>query len=152
MGVEQDEHWLGYALQLAEQAAQQGEVPVGAVVVLNEQVIGSGWNQPISACDPTAHAEIIALRQAAQQLKNYRLPEASLYATLEPCAMCAGAIIQARIKRVIFGAYDPRAGAVGSVFNILQEQQLNHRVECLGGVLAAPSAKLLQDFFKARRG
>jgi tRNA(adenine34) deaminase len=149
--IEDDEYWLVHALKLAEQAAQQGEVPVGAVVVRGNQLLGEGWNQPISSNDPTAHAEVIALRQAALQAGNYRLPETTLYVTLEPCAMCAGAIIQARVKRVVFGVSDPRAGAVSSVFNILQEPRLNHRVDYLGDVLTKPCAKLLQDFFKARR-
>lgn len=139
------------ALELARRAGQLGEVPVGAVVVVDGEVIGEGWNQPISANDPTAHAEIVALRAAAQRVGNYRLTGAELYVTLEPCAMCAGAIVQARIARVVFGAPDPKAGAGGSVFNLLAHERLNHRAEVIGGVLEAACAGLLQAFFQARR-
>ncbi len=139
------------ALELARHAATLGEVPVGAVVVRDGELIGEGWNQPIVTHDPTAHAEIVALRAAAQRVQNYRLTDATLYVTLEPCAMCAGAIVHARIARVVFGAADPKAGAGGSVFNLLAHARLNHRAAVVGGVLQAPCASLLQAFFEARR-
>lgn len=139
------------ALDLAERARSEGEVPVGAVLVMDDDCIGEGWNRSISTHDPTAHAEIEALRAAAARLENYRLPGATLYVTLEPCAMCAGAIILARIKRVVYAATDPRAGAAGSVFNILQSTQLNHRVELVSGILEQEAATLLQTFFRERR-
>lgn len=149
--VDRDLHWMRRALDLARRAAAAGEVPVGAVLVLDNEAVGEGWNQPISHCDPTAHAEIMALRAAATRLGNYRLVNSMLYVTLEPCAMCAGAMIHARVGRVVFGATDPRAGAAGSVFNILQSEQLNHRTEIMGGILAEACSALLQDFFRARR-
>lgn len=139
------------ALDLAHQAELAGEVPVGAVLVQDNTVIGQGYNVPISQHDPSAHAEIQAIRQASQHLKNYRLPGTTLYVTLEPCAMCAGAIVHARIARVVFGACDPRSGAAGSVMNVLQHPALNHRVSILGGVLAEESANSLTTFFRARR-
>jgi len=148
---DRDIYWMTHALQLAEHAAKQGEVPIGAVLVLNDEKIAEGWNQPIASCDPTAHAEVIALRQAAKQLNNYRLVNTTLYVTLEPCAMCAGAMIQARVGRLVFGALDPRAGAVESVFNILQTTELNHRVSHQRGILAEECGALLKTFFKARR-
>lgn len=146
-----DTRWIQHALTLAERGAAAGEVPVGAVLIRGEEIIGEGWNQPITANDPTAHAEIVAMRDAARRLGNYRLPEATLYVTLEPCAMCSGAIIHARIARVVFGAPDPRAGAAGSVFEILTTDRLNHRVAVTGGVAAEQAAAVLQQFFKARR-
>lgn len=146
-----DEDWMQEALALARVAGENGEVPVGAVVVENGMVIGRGRNQPITAVDPTAHAEIAALRDAAETRGNYRLPAATLYTTLEPCAMCAGAIIQARLARVVFGACDERAGAVQSVFSILTEPSLNHRVVVTDGVEGESSASLLRHFFRARR-
>lgn len=139
------------ALALAAFAESRGEVPVGAVIVRAGEVIGEGWNQPIAAHDPTAHAEIVALRAAAQTVRNYRLPGATLYVTLEPCAMCSGAILHARVASVIFGARDPRAGAAGSVFEILTTERLNHRVEVRGGLCAAEATGHLQNFFRARR-
>ena len=139
------------ALDLAERARSEGEVPVGAVLVMDDDCIGEGWNRPISAHDPTAHAEILALRAGAAHMGNYRLPGATLYVTLEPCAMCAGAIILARIKRLVYAAADPRTGAAGSVFNILQSSQLNHRVELASGILEQEAATLLQGFFRERR-
>ena len=148
---ERDSHWMQHALRLAEQAAEQDEVPVGAVVVLNEEAIGEGWNQPISSCDPTAHAEIIALRDAAQRIGNYRLTGATLYVTLEPCLMCAGAMIHARIGRLVFGASDPKRGAVNSTTHAFETQGLNHRVTFTGGVMASACAGRLHDFFRARR-
>jgi len=139
------------ALALAGQAAAAGEVPVGAVVVKDGAVVGRGYNRPISARDPTAHAEVIALRNAAEQIGNYRLTDYSLYVTLEPCAMCAGAIMHARIGRVIYGTTDPKSGACGSVVNLFTENRLNHHATVTGGVLADEAARLLQDFFVARR-
>ena len=139
------------ALALARHAAAVGEVPVGAVLIRDGVLLGEGWNQPISAHDPTAHAELLALRMAAARIGNYRLPGSTLYVTLEPCPMCAGAIIHARVTRVVFGATDPRTGAAGSVLQLLQHPALNHRVELSGGVFAEPSAVLLRDFFRARR-
>lgn len=141
------------ALALARQAATLGEVPVGAVVVRDGIIIGEGANHPISGCDPTLHAEVAALRAAAKQVNNYRLSGCDLYVTLEPCAMCAGAIHQARIRRVIYGAPDLRAGAAGTVFDVLPGRSpLNHVVDLQPGVLADESARLLRDFFRARRG
>ena len=146
-----DEFWMRRALNLAERAQADGEVPVGAVVVKDDECIGEGWNQPISTRDPSAHAEITALRAAAGRTENYRLPGTTLYVTLEPCAMCAGAIILARVSRLVYAAADPRSGAAGSVFNILQSEQLNHRVDLTAGVLELEAAAILQTFFKTRR-
>jgi tRNA(adenine34) deaminase len=143
--------YMRQALALAQRAADQGEVPVGALVVFEDKVIGEGWNQPISTQDPTAHAEIVALRAAARRLANYRLTGASLYVTLEPCPMCAGAIVQARIARVIYGTTDPIAGAAGTVFNVLAAPSLNHRPVVQGGVLTEECAHGLKAFFQARR-
>ncbi len=148
---ERDHYWMRRALELAQCAAAAGEVPVGAVLVLDNEAVGEGWNQPISRCDPTAHAEIMALQAAAARLGNYRLVNSTLYVTLEPCAMCAGAMIHARVGRVVFGATDPRAGAAGSIFNILQSARLNHRAEVVGGLLAEECGAVLRDFFRARR-
>ncbi len=143
---------MQHALALAERAADHGEVPVGAVVVAEGRIIGEGWNQPIGRHDPTAHAEIVALRAAAQTLQNYRLPGTTLYVTLEPCPMCAGAIVHARVDRVVFATTDPRSGAAGSMFDLLpSDQRFNHYTQCEGGVLAEQSAMLLRDFFRARR-
>ncbi|MCF1184855.1 tRNA adenosine(34) deaminase TadA [Marichromatium gracile] len=143
---------MRHALRLAERAAQQGEVPVGAVLVRDGQCIGEGWNRPIADNDPSAHAEIQALRDAGRRLANYRLPETRLYVTLEPCVMCAGAIVHARVGAVVYGATDPKAGACGSVFDLLpSDARFNHRTECRGGVLAADCGELLRDFFRARR-
>jgi len=146
-----DEFWMRHALQLAERARAEGEVPVGAVLVSGDDCIGEGWNKPVSSHDPSAHAEITALRTGAAQLRNYRLPGTTLYVTLEPCAMCAGAIVLARIKRLVYAAADPKTGAAGSVFNILQTSRLNHRVELTGGILEQEAASLLQTFFRGRR-
>lgn len=146
-----DSHWMERALALAERAAAEGEVPVGAVVVRDGEVIGEGWNRPVSDKDPTAHAEIIALRQAAQRLGNYRLTGASLYVTLEPCLMCAGALVHARITRLVFGANDPKRGAVDSTCHALETPGLNHRIEVTGGVLARRCGERLQAFFRERR-
>ncbi|GAB3684833.1 tRNA adenosine(34) deaminase TadA [Salinisphaera aquimarina] len=146
-----DEVWMAQALALARQAESDGEVPVGAVVVLDNQVIGRGWNRPVGDCDATGHAEINAIRDACRTVGNYRLPGACLYVTLEPCAMCAGAIGHARIERVVYGADDFRAGAVHSIFAVFDEPRLNHRVAHRGGVGAEESAALLRAFFRARR-
>lgn len=146
-----DIRWMTHALDLAQRAEAEGEVPVGAVVVKDGVIIGEGWNRPITTHDPTAHAEIEALRAAARHVGNYRLVDATLYVTLEPCAMCAGAMVHARVRRVVYGAADPRTGAAGSVFNLLQAAQLNHQVEICSGVLAEESGTLLRKFFQARR-
>ena len=143
--------WMQRALKLAKQAKQRNEVPVGAVLVLDGEVIGEGWNQSIAQKDPTAHAEIIALRAGAAKLNNYRLVNSVLYVTLEPCAMCVGAMIHARINRLVFGAYDAKAGAVASVFNLLDAKRLNHHFEYQGGVLAQECGELLTNFFAGRR-
>ncbi len=147
-----DQHWMQQALSLARQAATVNEVPVGAVLVHENQLIGAGWNQPITHCDPTAHAEIVALRAGAIAHGNYRLLNTTLYVTLEPCAMCVGALLQARIRRLVFAALDPKAGAVASVFHLLDTRQLNHRIDWEGGCLAEESRMILQGFFQARRG
>ncbi len=144
-------HWMRRALELARRAETEGEVPVGAVVVRDGAILGEGWNCPITSDDATAHAEIQALRAACRSAGNYRLPGATLYVTLEPCAMCAGAIGHARIARVVYGADDFRAGAVHSIFSVFDEPRLNHRVAHDGGVLAEESAALLRGFFRARR-
>ena len=146
-----DETFMHEALALAKRAAEAGEVPVGAVVVKDGAVIGRGYNRPVSGRDPTAHAEVMALRDAAERIGNYRLAECMLYVTLEPCAMCAGAIMNARISRVVYGAADPKSGACGSVVDLFAENRLNFHTTVAGGVLAGEAAKLLQDFFSARR-
>ena len=148
---ELDIRWMHRALDLARHAEQAGEVPVGALVVLNDEVIGEGWNQPIVSHDPTAHAEMVAMRAAAARIKNYRLTGATLYVTLEPCAMCAGAMVHARIARVVYGAADPKAGAAGSVFNLLESAALNHQAQVTGGVLGGECGAVLRKFFEARR-
>ena len=147
-----DQRFMQLALALARRAALAGEVPVGALLTRDDAIVGEGWNHPVGSADPTAHAEIVAIRAASAQLRNYRLPGTTLYVTLEPCAMCAGAIVQARIARVVFGAHDPRTGAAGSVLNVLDHPILNHRAALTGGVEAEACAMLLTDFFKARRG
>jgi tRNA(adenine34) deaminase len=147
-----DDDFMGRALDLARQAGAAGEVPVGCVVVHDGEIVGRGWNQPIGRHDPTAHAEIMALRDAADRLGNYRLPGCTLYVTLEPCAMCAGAIMHARIGRVVFGALDPKTGVAGSVIDLFAESRLNHHAAVAGGVLADPCGALLSSFFAARRG
>ncbi len=146
-----DEFWMGRALDLAEAAETAGEVPVGALVVRDGEVIGEGWNHPIGSHDPTAHAEVAAMRDAAARVGNYRLTGATLYVTLEPCLMCAGAMVHARIQRLVYGAPDPRAGAAGTVFSVLESPALNHRVAITGGVLADTCAERLRAFFRARR-
>lgn len=139
------------ALRLARQAWQLGEVPVGAVVVCGGRIVGRGYNAPISRSDPTGHAEIMALRDAASHLHNYRLSDCELYVTLEPCVMCAGAIMHARIARVIYGARDPKTGACGSIVDLFAEKRLNHHAEIVGGVLGEQCGALLSDFFEQRR-
>lgn len=146
-----DEGFMRRALELARRAQEEGEVPVGAVVVLDEKIVGEGWNRPISASDPTAHAEVQAMRAAAATLRNYRLLGATLYVTLEPCAMCVGAMFHARIRRVVFGAADPKTGAAGSTLNLFEERRLNHHALVQGGVLAEECGALLSGFFAARR-
>lgn len=147
----EDQKYMQEALGLAEHAMKQQEVPVGAVVVLENRVIGKGWNQPITNNDPSAHAEIMALRDAATTIGNYRLLNTTLYVTLEPCLMCVGAILLSRIKRLVFGAHDPKTGAAGSVFDVLSDSRNNHTVEVQGGVLDVQSVELLQTFFRQRR-
>jgi len=147
-----DVGWMQRALALARRAGERGEVPVGSVVVHGDAVVGEGTNQPIGAHDPTAHAEIVALRAAARSLANYRLPGATLYVTVEPCTMCAGALVHARVTRLVFGAREPRAGAVVSAARVLDVQALNHRVEVVEGVCQEECAALLREFFRARRG
>jgi tRNA(adenine34) deaminase len=149
--VKDDNYWMSLALEQARFAQEAGEVPIGAVMVREGELLATGWNQPISKNDPTEHAEINCLRDAAKQLGNYRLPDCDLYVTLEPCAMCAGALVHARIRRLIFGATEPRAGAVVSQVSLLETDWMNHRVEVLGGVMAEQCAQVLKDFFKARR-
>ena len=139
------------ALKLAHHASLQNEVPVGAIVVYDNEVIGKGWNQPIAQNDPSAHAEIIALRDAAKAIQNYRLLNATIYVTLEPCIMCVGAILHARIKKLVFGAYDPKTGAAGTVFNLVSDNRHNHSIEVSGGILEEDCGKLLQAFFQSRR-
>ena len=146
-----DEDYMSQALDLARQGGESGEVPVGALLVQDDTVISLAWNQPIALNDPTAHAEILVLREAARKLKNYRLPGTTLYVTLEPCSMCAGAMVHARVSRLVFGAVDARSGAAGSIYDIARSEVLNHRLEVTGGVRAAESAALLQEFFQVRR-
>lgn len=146
-----DERWMRHALTLAERAEREGEVPVGAVVVIDDAPVAEGWNRPVSSSDPTAHAEIVALRAAAATLRNYRLNGATLYVTLEPCPMCAGALVYARVARVVFGARDPVAGAAGSACDVFAVPSLNHRVAVSGGVLENECAERLRAFFRARR-
>ncbi len=150
-GQDLDKYWMEQALLLAQQAAEAGEVPVGAVVVLDGEIIGQGLNSPISGVDPTAHAEINAIRDAATKIDNYRLLDTTLYVTLEPCAMCAGAMVHARVGRVVYGACEPKAGALESRQNFLASPWLNHRVEQVGGVLAERCSQQLSNFFKQRR-
>jgi tRNA(adenine34) deaminase len=147
-----DNEFMGLALDLAREAGAAGEVPVGALVVVGGEVVGRGFNQPIGRHDPTAHAEIMALRDAATRLGNYRLPGSTLYVTLEPCAMCAGAIMHARVGRVVFGAPDPKTGAAGSVIDLFADTRVNHHTSVSGGVLADECGSLLSGFFAARRG
>jgi tRNA(adenine34) deaminase len=149
--MSRDETWMRQALLLAGQALAEGEVPVGALVVRDGAVLGEGWNRPIAMHDPTAHAEILALRAAAARAGDYRLGGATLYVTLEPCPMCAAAMAHARIARLVFGAWDPRQGAAGSAFNLVAADALNHRVDAFGGVLSDECGALLRGFFAGRR-
>jgi len=149
--VNHDLDFMRRALELARHAAQNGEVPVGALLVLDGEVIGEGWNQPIGAHDPTAHAEIVALRAGAQRLHNYRLSKTTLYVTLEPCAMCIGAALNARVSRVVFGAWDQKAGACGSVLDLPRVPGLAARIDVFGGVCSDESAAVLREFFERRR-
>ncbi|HFD79601.1 MAG TPA: tRNA adenosine(34) deaminase TadA [Gammaproteobacteria bacterium] len=151
MSEANDVRWMQYALTLARRAADQGEVPVGCVIVHEGEIIGEGWNQPIATSDPTAHAEIVALRDAGRRRGNYRLSGATLYVTLEPCLMCAGAMVHARIARLVFGATDPKRGAVDSTAKAFETRGLNHRVEVSGGILESECATVLRDFFRERR-
>lgn len=146
-----DEHWMRIALAEALRAREAGEVPVGAVVVAGGEIVGRGYNQPISSHDPTAHAEVVALRDAAGRLGNYRLPGATLYVTVEPCVMCAGAILHARVARVVYGAREYKTGAHGSIVDVFVEPRLNHHCEISGGVLADECAALISGFFESRR-
>jgi tRNA(adenine34) deaminase len=146
-----DELWMEEALRCAQRALEAGEVPVGALVVCNGNIVGRGWNRNITDSDPAAHAEIIALREAGEALGNHRLGGCELFATIEPCAMCAGAMVHARIKRLVYGSDDPKAGAVHSVMQVLNHPHLNHKIAVRSGVLAGRSQEVLQTFFKSRR-
>lgn len=151
IAVRQDEGWMAEALLLAGKAVEQDEVPIGAVIVRDGEIVGRGWNQNIGLNDPSAHAEIIAMRDAGKSLGNHRLPGCSLYVTLEPCPMCVGAMIHARLERVIYGAHDPKTGAAGGVFDLLSHPAHNHVVQVSGGCLAEECSALLRDFFRKRR-
>ena len=149
--TDRDHYWMQQALGLARRGADEGEVPVGALLVRGSEVLAQAWNRPIATHDPTAHAESLVLRQAGSRIGNYRLSGTTLYVTLEPCPMCAGALVWARIERLVFGAFDPRGGAVATRHHLLQSPDLNHRVQWRGGVMAAPCGELLRDFFRGRR-
>ena len=151
MMTETDTLYMQMALDLARQASLNGEVPVGAIIVKEGKIIGQGSNAPIGLCDPTAHAEIQAMRQAAAHIGNYRLVDCTLYVTLEPCAMCSGAMLHARIAKLVYGASDPKTGACGSVINLMHEEKLNHHTEVVSGVLAKECGAVLSEFFKQRR-
>ncbi|WP_374693710.1 tRNA adenosine(34) deaminase TadA [Microbulbifer sp. TB1203] len=151
MATPRDYGFMQRAIELARIAGERGEVPVGAVAVLNGQIVGEGSNRPIGNCDPSAHAEIIALRQAAEHLQNYRLPEATLYVTIEPCTMCFGAMVHARVGRLVYGAAEPRAGAVESRLRLSEEDFFNHRIAVEGGVMAEETGNLVKEFFRGRR-
>jgi tRNA(adenine34) deaminase len=146
-----DERWMQHAISLAERAAQEGEVPVGAVVVRDNEVIGEAWNRPIGSCDPSAHAEVRAIRAAAEHERNYRLPGTTLYVTIEPCTMCVGALVHARVDRLVFGAREPKAGAVVSQNNLLSHPSMNTEVSYAEGIMADQCSQLLRDFFAFRR-
>jgi tRNA(adenine34) deaminase len=148
---EADNFWMQRAIQHAEASAKNAEVPVGAVLILNNEIIGESGNCPISTCDPSAHAEILAIRAGAKKMNNYRLIQTTLYVTLEPCMMCVGALVHARVKRVVFGAYDLKSGAVISVFKMAEEVKFNHKVKYEGGLLADKCGQVLTNFFQARR-
>lgn len=147
----QDQAYMRLAIEEASLAGAQGEVPVGAILVHEDRVIAKAYNQPIGLHDPSAHAEMLAIREAAQSLENYRIPDSTLYVTLEPCAMCCGAILHARVKRIVYGASDPKTGMAGSVSNLFAIKQINHQTEVEGGVLADECGDLLRDFFRQRR-
>jgi tRNA(adenine34) deaminase len=150
--TEQDDlHWMQYALQLADRAEQSGEIPVGAVLVKDGVVLGEGWNQSIQLNDPSAHAEMLAIRQAAEKVGNYRLIDCTLYVTLEPCAMCAGLLVHSRVKRLVFGAKDAKTGAAGSVLDVVRHPVLNHQLDVQDGLLAQQCANKLSEFFRRRR-
>ena len=149
--MEDHSKYMSYALALAARAEQQGEVPVGAVLVRDGEVIGEGWNQPISSCDPSAHAEIVAMRDAAEKLQNYRLSGATMYVTIEPCTMCIGAMIHARVAHIVFGAKEPRAGAVCSHLQLLDNDHYNHKISWQGGVMENECAEIISRFFKNKR-
>lgn len=149
--IEADERWMKHAIMLAGKAESIDEVPVGAIVVLDGEIIGEGWNQSINLHDATAHAEIMALREAGNTVENYRLINATLYVTLEPCSMCAGAMVHSRVKRLVYGAVDLKTGAAGSVFNLVEHPKLNHQLEVRSGVFATETGALLSQFFKRRR-
>ena len=151
MTAEDDLYWMQYALQLADKAEQSGEIPVGAVLVKDGVVLGEGWNQSIQLHDPSAHAEMMAIRQAAKKMGNYRLIDCTLYVTLEPCAMCAGLLVHSRVKRLVFGAKDAKTGATGSVLDIVRHPVLNHQLDVLDGPLAQQCADKLSEFFRRRR-
>lgn len=151
MPVESDHKWMERALELARQAEAAGEVPVGAVIVKDDEIIAEGWNQPISSNDATSHAEIMAMREAGEKLANYRLLDTTVYVTLEPCSMCVGAMIHARVSKVIYAASEPRTGALGGAFNLLEANQHNHIFEVESGLMAEESRALLQNFFQSRR-
>ena len=151
MSADIDIKWMEKALVLARKAEAAGEVPVGAVLVKDDQIIAEGWNQPITSHDATSHAEIMAMRAAGKKLNNYRLIDTTMYVTLEPCSMCVGAMIHARVFKVVYGAAEPRTGALGGAFNLLDANQHNHNFDVVSGVLAEESKKLLQDFFQSRR-
>jgi len=146
-----DAYWMKQALALAQKAWEQGEVPVGAILVLDDEVIGQGWNRPITRHDPTAHAEIMALQQGGQIVQNYRLLNATLYVTLEPCVMCAGAMVHSRIKRLVYGASDLKTGAAGSLLDVLRHPGMNHQIEITAGVMANECSEMLSQFFQQRR-
>ncbi|QUM82061.1 tRNA adenosine(34) deaminase TadA [Moritella sp. 5] len=149
--VQADERWMQHAIMLAGKAEAIDEVPVGAVIVLDDKIIGEGWNQSIHLHDATAHAEIMALREAGKKIENYRLIDATLYVTLEPCSMCAGAMVHSRVKRLVYGAVDLKTGAAGSVFNLVDHPKLNHQIEVHSGVFASETGALLSQFFRRRR-
>lgn len=146
-----DEIWMQEALRVAQRALEAGEVPIGAVVLYQQKIVGRGFNRNIIDSDPSAHAEVVALREAGAAIGNHRLSDCELFATIEPCAMCAGAMVHARIRRLVYGADDPKAGAVHSVMHVLNHPALNHRIEIRGGILAGRCAEMLQDFFRSRR-
>ncbi len=147
-----DVQWMTRALELAESAASRGEVPVGALLIKEQEIVAEGHNLTVTSNDPTAHAELVVIREAAQKLGDWRLTECTLYVTLEPCSMCAGALVLSRLRRLVFGASDPKAGMVGSLGNLVQDERLNHWIDVTGGTLADASGDLLKDFFRARRG